>query len=407
MKSMRNIFIVFQMSEPSSTIVIGAPATGAKFWPRKDITDALTDGLQNDHIIFPGPRRTGKTSVLLNLRATFNPPGRAVLINAEKCSNPTELIQGIAKELSTPDLKNRAGKILKSGASMIKGLKLGIFGVDFNQAAETDWGQAAGALLQALIEEQNPVLIMIDEFSVFVNSLARRSPAEAEKMLRWFREWRQRLVDTKVRFLLTGSIGIDTVLRRLNLGDTVNDCRPIEMSPPTSDVAREFLLARAKENDIPVTDETVSEVLRLIDPHWYYPLQIFLVEIQTWARRNGREPALDDLRGIYEDELVRKGNENLKHMWDKLSEIFDPLDARFAEALLKDLSKNSIGFSRDEMQRIHLRESPTDDPGKRADFSFVLNVLRHDGYLIQDTRGEQRTRFASNLLRDYWSRQHA
>ena len=328
-------------------------------------------------------------------------------VNAEKYSNPTELIQGIAKEVITPDLKKRAGKILKSGASMIKGLKIGIFGVDFNQAAEADWAKAAGGLLEALVEEQNPVRIMIDEFSVFVNSLAKHSPDEAEKLLRWFREWRQRLVETRVRFLLTGSIGIDTVLRRLNLGDTVNDCRPIEMSPPTPDAAHEFVRIRAKENAIPVTDEAVIEILRLIDPHWYYPLQIFLAEIKDWAGKNGRKPALDDLRAIYTNELVGKGNESLKHMWDKLTVIFDPLEGRFAQALLKDLCKNPAGFSREEMQRVHLRESPTDNPGPRADFSFVLNVLRHDGYLIQDTQGEQKTRFASNLLRDYWSRQQA
>lgn len=395
------------MTESVPTIVIGAPATGAKFWPREDITRVLTEGLQNDHVIFPGPRRTGKTSILLNLKATFPPPGRVVLVNAEKYSNPTELIQGIAKEIITPDLKKRVDKILKSGASKIKGVKFWQFGVDLNQAAEADWAQAAQGLLQALIEEQKPVLIMIDEFSVFVNTLAKSWPDQAEKLLRWFREWRQRLVDTKVRFLLTGSIGIDTVLRRLKLGDTVNDCRSIEMSPPTPNAARDFLFARAKENAIPVRDETVSEILRLIDPHWYYPLQIFLVEIKDWIRKNGGEPTLDDLQIIYTNELVRKGNESLKHMWDKLTDIFDPLDARYAQALLKDLCKNSTGLSRDEMQQIHLREFPTDDPGKRADFSFVLNVLRHDGYLIQDTQGEQRTRFASNLLRDYWSRQHA
>lgn len=389
------------------TLVLGAPATGAKFWPRKDITDALAGALANDHVIFPGPRRTGKTSILLHLKATCAPPSRVVLVNAEKYSNATELVQGIAQEVITPDLKKRAGKLLKSGASKIKGFKVGIFGLDFNQAAEADWAKAAEGLLQALIEEENSVLIMIDEFSVFVNSVARRSTDEAEKLLRWFREWRQRLVDTKVRFLLTGSIGIDTVLRRLKLGDTVNDCRSIEMSPPATEAAHEFLRARAHENGIAVSETTVAEMLRLIDPHWYYPLQLFLVEIQTWMRTHGREPSPGDLQGIYTDELVRKGNENLKHMWDKLTKIFDPADARFAQALLKELGRNPAGFSRDEMEQIHLRESPTDDPGKRADFSFVLNVLRHDGYLIQETQGAQKTRFASNLLRDFWSRQNA
>lgn len=395
------------MDEVASTIVIGAPATGSKFWPRKDVSDALTFALQNDHVIFPGPRRTGKTSILLSLRAASSEQKRAVLINAEKYSNPKELIQGIAREVITPDLKKKAGKALKTGVSKIKGIKLWMFGMDFHQAAENDWPSAAEGLLQTLIEARTPLVIMIDEFSVFVSSLSKHSPDEAEKLLRWFREWRQRLVDTNVRFLLTGSIGIDSVLRRLNLGDTVNDCRSIEMTPPTREAAREFVRVRATENAIPVTEETVAEILTLIDPHWYYPIQIFLVEIQDWARKNGRPPQIPDLHAIYTDELVRKGNENLKHMWDKLAKIFDPVDGRFAQALLKDLCKLPAGLTREQMEQIHLREFPTEDPDKRADFSFVLNVLRHDGYLIQDTQGEQKTRFASNLLRDYWSRQNA
>ena len=179
------------------------------------------------------------------------------------------------------------------------------------------------------------------------------------------------------------------------------------MSPPTPSAAREFVLARARENAVPITSETVDEILRLIDPHWYYPLQIFLVEIRDWARKSGREPAVEDIQTIYANEMVRKGNENLKHMWDKLAEIFNSLDARFAQALLKGLCKTPAGYTRDEMEQIHGREFPPNDQGQHADFNFVLNVLRHDGYLIQDTQGEQKTRFASNLLRDYWSRQHA
>ena len=96
MNSLCNVSIAQRMDPHPSTIVIGSPATGLKFWPRPDVTAALYDGLQNDHVLFPGPRRTGKTSVLLNLRENFPQPGRAVLINAEKCTTPTELILSIA-----------------------------------------------------------------------------------------------------------------------------------------------------------------------------------------------------------------------------------------------------------------------------------------------------------------------
>jgi len=34
----------------------------------------------------------------------------------------------------------------------------------------------------------------------------------------------------------------------------------------------------------------------------------------------------------------------------------------------------------------------------------VLDSLKHDGYLRQDFDGEQRTHFASNILRDFWKR---
>jgi hypothetical protein len=34
----------------------------------------------------------------------------------------------------------------------------------------------------------------------------------------------------------------------------------------------------------------------------------------------------------------------------------------------------------------------------------VLDALKHDGYLLQAAGGEQRTGFASHILRDYWRR---
>ena len=47
-------------------------------------------------------------------------------------------------------------------------------------------------------------------------------------------------------------------------------------------------------------------------------------------------------------------------------------------------------------------------PEQRAlhadELDFVLEALRHDGYLRQENEGAQRTHFASHILRDYWRR---
>jgi hypothetical protein len=193
-------------------------------------------------------------------------------------------------------------------------------------------------------------------------------------------------------------------LRRLGLGDTVNDCWPPEMFPPEKTSAEDFIKQRALENGIHMNDLMATEILRLIDPHWYYPLQIFLTEIQVWSRTTGRDPQVADLEVIYRERLVAQGNENLKHMWSKLSEIFDASELRFARVLLKALSRDAAGFSRREMENLHTQTFPSSDASAPADFEFIIGVLKHDGYLIQDVYGEQRTRFASNLLRDYWMR---
>ena len=190
----------------SSTLVIGAPATGAKYWPRPELTAELNEALGNDHVIFPGPRRTGKTSALKDLEAHAAPGEKIVLINTEKLATPAALIQAIAKSVAPAGKLKEIAKSVGGQVGRIKSIKIAVFGLDFDKAAETDWQAAADALLTTLQNQKTRTLIMLDEFSIFVSLLARKSQTEAEQLLRWFREWRQRLVDSPVRFLLTGSI---------------------------------------------------------------------------------------------------------------------------------------------------------------------------------------------------------
>ncbi len=395
------------MNNHPSTLVIGAVATGAKYWPRDGLKKELLAALENDHVIFPGPRRTGKTSILKDLELHAANGEKVVLINTEKLASPAALIQAIAKAVAPPGKLKTIAKSIGGQAGRIKSIKVAVFGLDFDKAAEADWQAAADALLSTLMEQTSRTFIMLDEFSVFVNLMARKDKAQVEQLLRWFREWRQRLVDTPVRFLLTGSIGIDSVLRRLKLGDTINDFRSVEMCVPSDAEAKKFLKQRAQENGIPLKSGHSAKIIELIGQPWFYFLNIFLAEIQTWTRREGREPTTQDLATIYQDRLVGPGNENVKHMWDKLDEIFLPAELRLARELLRHMSRTANGMSLAEMENVHMQVFPPGGGTETAQLDYVLRVLRHDGYLIQSTTGEQRTHFTSNLLRDFWFRQHA
>ncbi|MGH8557388.1 MAG: hypothetical protein ACRESZ_07980, partial [Methylococcales bacterium] len=84
--------------QPSMRIVIGAPVTDSDFYPRDKIVNKLLRGLEIEHVLFLAPRRTGKTSVLLNLRNKA--PAQAVFIDLEGFDHPALWMKAMVKKLS-------------------------------------------------------------------------------------------------------------------------------------------------------------------------------------------------------------------------------------------------------------------------------------------------------------------
>ena len=70
------------------------------------------------------------------------------------------------------------------------------------------WGNDAQKLESRLTDL--PVLLLVDEFSVFLEKLIARDLREAELLLGWLRRWR--MSDTSCRFVFSGSVGINALL---------------------------------------------------------------------------------------------------------------------------------------------------------------------------------------------------
>ena len=63
---------------------IGPPVTGKNFYQRPALIAKLLRALKRGHVAFLGPRRTGKTSCLEEIKA--NPDGFIpILLNLERC----------------------------------------------------------------------------------------------------------------------------------------------------------------------------------------------------------------------------------------------------------------------------------------------------------------------------------
>ena len=167
-----------------------------------------------------------------------------------------------------------AGRILQR----IQKVGVGDFAVELQGAEREQWPLLGERLARALDQQEGKCLLLVDEVPVFVLRLLRLDPSgeRARRFLTWFRGLRQRSGRTGgLRWLLAGSIGLDTVAGRLNLGDTINDLRLFPLGPFPPHVADQLLRELSATHQLPLPEEVRGHVLDRIG--WTIPYYVQLV----------------------------------------------------------------------------------------------------------------------------------
>jgi hypothetical protein len=390
---------------------IGSPVTGDNFYRRPALIAKLLQALRRGNVAFLGPRRTGKTSCLEEIKAN---PGKflPILLNLEKHDTVeawlADMVRELRKMMEQPQPKIAwAKEKMARFLDRIKKIEAPIVGgVELSQnKARASWRKPADEFLALLADEDVPVLFLLDEFPTFLKLVAKKSSRdEVEAVLNWFRAARHDLKDRQARFLVTGSIGLKGVVRGLRLAPTVNEFDTHEIPPLTNDEAHGLLENLAKDNGLPLNSKGRSHILKLLGANWPILLQLFISENQDGEF--AQAPTAKELDRLYRERLVHGSrNQYCDGMYDRLKEIFSTSECQLAREILKATCRSADGLSRDDFEAIHVRVVP--EPSLRAlndELDHVLDTLKHDGYLLQQTEGKQVTRFASNILRDFWLR---
>jgi len=101
-------------------IRVGPPVTGDNFYPRPALITRILRALEQSHVVFLGPRRTGKTSCLEEI--LVNPPTGYVpiLLNLEKHDSVIgwlgEMVAAVRAALDKPG-QRRLGLFSKVASS--------------------------------------------------------------------------------------------------------------------------------------------------------------------------------------------------------------------------------------------------------------------------------------------------
>jgi len=371
------------MSQDPMQIVIGAPATGNNLFPRNKISQQLQRALQVEHVLFLAPRRTGKTSVLLELRLNAGAP--TIFMNLEEFRHPEQWIDAMIIGLSQiqDEAWLKAAKRVNDFLPRLKNKYLEI--------AAPDWQSKGQHLLKDLQQVDQPIWFLLDEFPIMIDQIAKTHGLPlAEAALHWVRSLRQQ-PDSKERLLLTGSIGLDGILRKHGIRGVANDLRREELKPLSFEEALAFTLKLTSDNQINLSEDLARDYLqRLGAGLWPFLIQLFVAELQD---HNTQPTSPADIERIFHTIARSKRNQYAANMWDRLRDIFTDAEQTIARALLKLIAAQPTGIAPDQL-RGQLLQFETND------FEYVLDVLQHDGYLTETDNGN--ICFFSNLLRDYW-----
>lgn len=391
---------------------VGQYVTGPDFFDREREERAIWEAIKTDDILLLAPRRVGKTSLMMRLRDNAAQHGaEAAYLSVQGAETEIQFVerlyaamaelktaQTVLRRLSTGPLSKLFKRIRKVEAFMIS---LELEGLD--PTPERRWVLAGQALVEALDEQAGQTLMLVDELPVFVLALLRSDPSgdRARRFLSWFRELRQRPSrHGRLHWLLAGSIGLDTVAARLNLGDTINDLYSTSLGAFDREVADRFLqaLAATYSFDLPteVREHAMDRVGWLIPFH----LQLLFRELKKHCEDRGCKASPATVDEVIEEVLspTRKGY--FDYWRQRLHEELGKPDAGYAIAMLNQVAQDPTGVERASLRQL-LAQHLHDAPAREERLRFLLDVLESDGYLVVSN---ERYMFRSPLLREFWLR---
>jgi len=254
---------------------------------------------------------------------------------------------------------------------------------------------------------ETPVLILIDEFTVFLEKLLAKDVAETERLLGWLRAWRLGS-GVVCRFVFSGSIGFNALLDRYGISTRFNDCYDFRLGPFGQRVALAMLEEETRREGWSAAPEALDHLCRRTG--WLSPFYLNL--LLASALEAGRDRELEtetadhrlteaDVDDAYDRLLANRSR--FIHWYKRLERDLSQPDLSFALDSLASIARSKQGLTRRQLlNRLQKSESDPDLRVRRLD--FVLLKLEEDGYLGLQ---KERVQFLSFLLRDYWKRNHA
>ncbi len=387
---------------------VGKPVRDSNFFNRKRELRRMWRCLETDNVLLLAPRRVGKTSLMFRMEETAGEHGfQAVYFSVADDSSEISFIRklydAIGKLNSGPNILKKIGLFLTFQEKPDK-ISLGKLSVEFNESAWSKWADLGKAITRALDGLEEPWLLLVDEIPVFILTLLREDPTgeRARTFLNWFRQLRQD--HDNVSWLLAGSIGLDAVVARENMGDVINDLNLQRLGKFDSRTSHELLTVLAASYELTLSAPVKQHAIDRI--HWTIPyfLQLVFAEILDLCDETETNKPSPDMVDQAFENLLSPAKKGYFDYWRQRlhEELGSPEDA-MCIAMLTACARDAGGVRLQVLEQL-MNRFINDVEERKIQTRYLLDVLENDGYIVFE---DSRYIFRSPLLREFWVRRVA
>jgi len=379
--------------------IVGQAVRNQNFWGRtyelEDIWEAIDSG---SHILLCAPRRVGKTSIMYRLLDEPKNDYIPIYIDTESADSQAEFWVKIFNALMEEEFINGLKTKANNFWDKIKNINItsiSVDGVEFGDGEVLDYKLAFERLIKGL-DHDKKLIIMIDEFAQTIENVIKyEDNKSAISLLKAHRELRQNSqFSQKVTFIYAGSIGLESVVSKIDAIKHINDLNNIKVPPLLPEDAKSFAGKLFLSMDVTVSNDAIDYLLKEID--WLIPfyLQLIIQEIKKLYRR---KPLVNN---AVIDQAIHNALDNRNHFesWQtKLRTGLDSSDYLFSKEVLNSISTNKFLKSLD-ISDIANKHTLDDDKAKEC-----IRSLVYDGY-INNNDDVTTYKFNSPILRMWWNK---
>lgn len=375
----------------------GNPVRGDNFFKSEVLIEKLWDTIESEsNILLVAPRRVGKTSIMRYLEDHPKENYHFIFLITESVNNENEFFKRLLSKLLSSDFirgRDRVLTIIKEHSPVIK--KIGKDGVEFDYNKEFDYLNEFLKIVQKIELGEQKLIFLLDEFSQTVENIKNdEGEQEAIHFLHINRELRQEnLIDKNIRFIYSGSIGLENIVRRINASKTINDLIPIKFNPLTKSKAEEMINLLLKNLDFTLDSRQIDLILEKIE--WLIPFFIQkTIEVikDIYKENNLDEITIDVIEEAFSEMITQQ---NCFENWhSRLKTLFKVDEYNFAKELLNRIAAHTSVES-NEIRDIAVKQNIAED------YQDVLTSLMYDGY-INNNEDPKIYRFNPPILRMWW-----